>query len=180
MRIDRGAVRRAVPLSLRALLGARIDALAPAQRSALEVASIIGMTFPERLLLALGGDAVEGVDLGELANAGMVIAADESGLPSGMWRFRHQLFLDAAYGRLLADRRRMLHGALADLLEVDDPRAEAAELARHRVAAGDSERALPLLEQAAREAAAVGAATEAETFARAAAEIREARAAAVS
>ncbi len=180
VRIDRGAVRRAVPLSLRALLGARIDALAPAQRSALEVASIIGMTFPERLLLALGGDAVEGVDLGELANAGMVIAADESGLPSGMWRFRHQLFLDAAYGRLLADRRRMLHGALADLLEVDDPRAEAAELARHRVAAGDSERALPLLEQAAREAAAVGAATEAETFARAAAEIREARAAAVS
>jgi predicted ATPase len=180
VRIDRGAVRRAVPLSLRALLGARIDALAPAQRGALEVASVIGMTFSERVLLALGGDAVDGVDLRELANAGIVVGAEEPEPPADLWRFRHQLFLDAAYGRLLADRRRMLHGALADLLEAREPRAEAAELARHRVAAGDSERALPLLEQAAREAAAVGATTEAEAFARAAAEIRDVMSASVS
>jgi hypothetical protein len=73
---------------------------------------------------------------------------------------------------LLADRRRVLHGALADLLEASDRQTDAAELARHRVAAGDSERALPLLDQAAREAAALGAMAEAEAFARAAAEIR--------
>jgi hypothetical protein len=53
-----------------------------------------------------------------------------------------------------------------------EPRVDAAELARHRVAAGDPERALPLLEQAAREAAAVGAVAEAEAFMRTAAELR--------
>jgi predicted ATPase len=172
VRIDAGAVRRAVPLSLRALLGARIDALPPGQRGALEAASIIGMTFPEQLLLALCDDSVDAADLQQLADAGIVAGADEPGTPAGQWRFRHQLFLDAAYGRLLTERRQMLHGALADLLETYEPRADVADRARHRVAAGDPQRALPLLEQAAREAAAVGAVTEAEAFARAAAEIR--------
>jgi class 3 adenylate cyclase len=180
LRIGPGAVRRGVPLSLRALLGARIDALPQAQRGALEVASVIGMTFSEAALLALCGDGVDAKDLEELAEAGMVDGVEEPGLPTGQWRFRHQLFLDAAYGRLLADRRRQLHAALADLLEASEAHPDAAELARHRVAAGDAKRALPLLEQAAREAAAVGAVAEAEAFAAAAAEIRgEAAAAAV-
>ena len=172
VRIDRGAVRLGVPLGLRALLGARIDALPPAQREALEAASVIGMTFPEQLLLALCRDSVNRVDLRELADAGIVAGDDEPGASPGQWRFRHQLFLDAAYRRLLTDRRRMLHGALADILDTYEPRPDVAELARHRVAAGDTARALPLLEQAAREAAAVGAVPEAEAFARAAAEIR--------
>jgi predicted ATPase len=93
-------------------------------------------------------------------------------MPPNQWRFRHQLFLDAAYGRMLADRRQRLHGVLADLLEAADDHTDVAELARHRVAAGDAKRALPLLDQAAREAAAVGAVPEAEAFARTAAEIR--------
>jgi predicted ATPase len=172
VRIDPGAVRRGVPLSLRALLGARIDALPPVQRGALEAASVIGMTFTEPLLLSLCGNEVDGRDLRELAEAGIVAGADEPGSVPGEWRFRHQLFLDAAYRRLLIDRRQALHGALADILDTYEPRPDVAELARHRVAAGDSARALPLLEQAAREAAAVGAVPEAEAFARAAAEIR--------
>jgi predicted ATPase len=171
VRIDRGAVRRGVPLSLRALLGARIDALPPAQRGAVEVASVIGMTFSEPLLLTLCGDVVAEVDLQGLTEAG-IVAADEAGAVPGQWRFRHQLFVDAAYGRLLADRRRELHAALADHLELSEPRTDVAELARHRMAAGDAKRALPLLEQAAREAAAVGAVAEAEAFASAAAELR--------
>jgi class 3 adenylate cyclase len=172
VRIDRGAVRRGVPLSLRALLGARIDALPPAQRAAVEVASVIGMTFSEALLRNLCGDDMAGVDLNGLAEAGIVGAADEPGGGPGQWRFRHQLFVDAAYGRLLAERRRELHAALADHLEASEPHADVADLARHRIAAGDAERALPLLEQAAREALAVGAVAEAEAFRRAAAELR--------
>jgi len=172
LRIDPGGARTGVPLSLRALLGARIDALPPAQRSALEAASVIGMTFTEPLLLALCGEDREAIDLEGLADAGIVSELEESGPTSDRWRFQHQLFADAAYGRLLAERRRDLHATLADLLEAAEPRADAAELARHRLAAGDRGRALPLLEQAAREAAAVGAIAEAEGFSRTAAEIR--------
>jgi class 3 adenylate cyclase len=172
VRIDRGAARRGVPLSLRALLGARIDALPPPQRGALEVASVIGMSFSEPLLMALCGDGLCSDDLRALEDAGIVVGVDEPGMPPNQWRFRHQLFVDAAYGRLLADRRRLLHGTLADLLEASEPNADAADLARHRVAAGDVQRALPLLERASREAAAVGALAEAEAFARVAAGIR--------
>jgi predicted ATPase len=170
-RIDRGAARRGVPLSLRALLGARIDALPPAPRGVLEVAAVVGMTFSEALLSALCGDALE-ENLRQLAEAGIIAPADEAGTGPDRWRFRHQLFLDAAYGRLLAGRRWQLHANLADQLETMEPRVDAAELARHRVAAGDPERALPLLEQAAREAAAVGAVAEAEAFLRTAAELK--------
>ena len=162
-RIDRGSARRGVPLSLRALLGARIDALPPAPRGALEVAAVIGMTFSEPLLCALYG-ALNAADLHQLGEAGIVTLADEPGAAGDQWRFRHQLFLDAAYGRLLAGHRRRLHSDLADILEKSEPRTDAAELARHRVAAGDVARALPLLEQAAREAAAVGAVAESEAF----------------
>lgn len=180
VRIDRGLGRRSVPLSLRALLGARIDALPEDQRVALEAASVIGTTFSEGLLRQLCGGCPEGDYLERLSEAGILARVDEAGeddrpLPDSTeprWRFTHALFLDAAYGRLLGDCRRALHTALADLLETSEPGTDAGELARHRVAAGDIVRALPLLERAAREAAAIGATTEAETFLRTAARLR--------
>jgi predicted ATPase len=180
LRIDREAARRSVPLSLRALLGARIDALPPSPRSALEVAAVIGITFPERLLCELQGRSDMGDDLCQLADAGILVRCegeserpDGTSEPTGCWRFRHQLFHDAAYGRLLTDRKRHLHTALADRLETVEPAADAAELARHRIAAGDVERALPLLERAATEAEAMGALAEAEAFRQAAAALRD-------
>jgi predicted ATPase len=172
LRIDPGTARTGVPLSLRALLGARIDALPQTQRGVLEAASVIGSTFTEPQLRALCGIDIDALDMADLADAGIIIERDEPGSVTGDWRFQHQLFADAAYGRLLAGRRRALHASLADLLDAAEPRADVAEIARHRLAAGDRERALPLLEQAAREAAAVGALAEAEAFARMAAELR--------
>jgi adenylate cyclase len=161
-RIEGGGARRSVPLSLRALLGARIDALPPSERTLLEAASVVGMDFSEEQLCVLQGDCPEQVDLDALVEAGF-IARSEDAEPSGKaWRFRHQLFQDAAYGRLLNDRRQSLHGTLADWLESTGVHVEAAELGRHRAAAGDSEKALPLLERALREAIAVGADEEAE------------------
>jgi class 3 adenylate cyclase len=167
LRIDREAARRSVPLSLRALLGARIDALPPSPRSALEVAAVIGITFPERLLCELQGRSDMGDDLCQLADAGILVRCegeserpDGTSEPTGCWRFRHQLFHDAAYGRLLTDRKRHLHTALADRLETVEP-------------AADVERALPLLERAATEAEAMGALAEAEAFRQAATALRD-------
>jgi predicted ATPase len=121
-----------------------------------------------------------GDDLCQLADAGILVRCegeserpDGTSEPTGCWRFRHQLFHDAAYGRLLTDRKRHLHTALADRLETVEPAADAAELARHRIAAGDVERALPLLERAATEAEAMGALAEAEAFRQAATALRD-------
>ena len=161
-RIESGAARRSVPLSLRALLGARIDALPPSERMILEAASVVGMEFSEDLLrLLLQNQGPDPKDLEALAEAGFLARSDENA--SGWtWLFRHQLFLDAAYGRLLNDRRHRLHGALADWYETTGTPIEAADLGRHRAAAGDAERAMPLLDRALREAVAVGAEEEAD------------------
>jgi len=189
LRIDRAAAQRSVPLSLRALLGAQIDALPPGPRAALEVAAVIGLRFDEWLLRELQDGPIDGDDLNQLAEAGILIRCEgesdgSDGGPSegkslagssGCWRFRHELFHDAAYGRLLTDRKRQLHTALADRLETAEPATDAAELARHRIAAGDVRRALPLLERAAMKADAVGAVAEAASFRNAAAALGEGR-----
>jgi hypothetical protein len=54
-----------------------------------------------------------------------------------------------------------------------EPAVDAAELARHRMAAGDKVRAVPLLERAAQEAEAMGAMAEAEAFRQAATALRD-------
>jgi adenylate cyclase len=163
-RIEGGGARRSMPLSLRALLGARIDALPPSERTLLEAASVVGMDFSEERLCALQGECPEQADLDALVAAGFIVRAEDADSTDCDWRFRHQLFLDAAYGRLLNDRRKHLHGALADWFETTGTHVDAAELGRHRAAAGDSERALPLLERALRETVAVGAEEEADAL----------------
>jgi class 3 adenylate cyclase len=155
----------AVPLTLRALLGARIDALSQPAREVLDVAAVIGMTFRVETLAQLIGHAPGRSVLDGLTEAALVVPQ-----AGAIWRFAHPLIRETAYAGLLAARRRALHGDLADRLEVE-PRVELARIARHRVAAGDPARAVPLLDRAARDALAIGATAEAAEFWRAAARL---------
>ncbi len=148
-----------IPVTLRAVLGARIDALEPAGRDAIGVASVIGITFREGLVEQLLGHALPDRTLDQLAEAALIRPGDD-----GEWRFAHALIRDAAYAGLLASRRRALHARLADHLEERPQLAAPGQIATHRVAAGDSSRALPLLREAAASALAVGAASEAAAF----------------
>lgn len=158
--------RPTVPVTLRAVLGARIDALDPAGREALGVASIIGITFNERLVEQLLGHALPPRTLDHLAETALIRRADE-----GEWRFAHALIREAAYAGLLASRRRTLHAQLADHLERRPLAASPGQIATHRVASGDALRALPLLREAAKSALALGAASEAAAFWQQAAEL---------
>ncbi|MDF2734680.1 MAG: family ATPase [Chloroflexota bacterium] len=156
-----------VPVTLRAVLGARIDALEPSGREALGVASIIGITFGQDLVEQLLNDPLPPGTLDQLAESALIRRTD-----GGEWRFAHGLIRDAAYAGLLASRRRTLHARLADHLEGLPPRAAApGQVATHRVAAGDANRALPLLREAAESALALGAASEAAAFWQQAAEL---------
>lgn len=159
------AIDAPLPTTLQALLGARIDGLSADERGVLEVASIIGMGFAESTLADLMGGLAVREALGGLVRAGLV----ERLADGTTWRFRHPLFHDAAYARMLGSRRRVLHARLADRLEASDVPTPVAQLARHRAAAGDAAGAVPLLEQAAEEALAMGAVIEAAGFWRSAA-----------
>jgi hypothetical protein len=85
-------------------------------------------------------------------------------------RFAHDLIRDVTYAGLLTARRRSLHSRLADLYE-QVPRAGIGRAAMHRAAAGEAERALPMLEESARRALAMGANSEAAGFWRMAADL---------
>jgi predicted ATPase len=163
--IDEPLAGGRVPLTLRALLGARIDALPDEAREMLGVASVVGIAFQPALVGELIGAPIDPAVLARLGESHLVL---DGGTDS--WRFGHPLIRDVAYAGLLASRRRELHARLADRLE-GRPGAAIGRIAQHRAAAGDSARAVPLLEEAATEALALGASAEAAGFWRSAAEL---------
>jgi adenylate cyclase len=164
--VDLPSMRR-VPVNLRALLGARIDALPVPARAALQVASVIGMTFSPGLVAQLLGVVSADEPLATLVEAAIV----EPGEPGTVWRFRHPLIRDVGYAGMLSTRRRELHARLADSLEERPVPPPIGQLAHHRAASGDAQRAVPLLAQAADAALLVGATSEAADYWRTAASL---------
>jgi class 3 adenylate cyclase len=156
-----------VPVTLRALLGARIDALADDARNVLRVSSVIGYTFHEATVGDLMEEPVAPGVYERLAEAAMIVPADSG----DGWRFCHPLIHDVAYAGILATRRRFLHGRVADWLDEHQPDGLVTRVARHRAAAGDGPRAIPLLVKAAESAIAMGAPTEASGYLERAAEL---------
>jgi predicted ATPase len=154
---------RMLPLTLRSLLAARIEALPEAAREVLGVAAVVGVSFDTETVTALVGRPPRQMVLDALVDAGMITP----GPGHGTWRFAHPLIRETAHAGLATPRRRTLHARLADRIEAA-PRPAIARAARHRAAGGDVERAVPLLDRAAREALALGATAEAAEFWRAA------------
>jgi adenylate cyclase len=155
-----------IPVTLRAVLGARIDAMPSAAREALGVASIIGITFRPSLVEELLDHPLEQGTFDLLAESALIAPLDDD-----HWRFAHALIHDAAYAGLLASRRRTLHARLADRLERRGGVPATGQIAAHRVAAGDGPRAIPLLREAGESALALGAVAEAAAYWRQAADL---------
>jgi class 3 adenylate cyclase len=156
-----------LPVTLRALLGGRIDALSADARAVLRVAAVVGMAFREATVEDVLDEPVDAVIYERLADAAMIVPIDGV----GGWRFCHPLIHDAAYSSLLASDRRALHARVADRIERRNPDGPVGVIARHRAAAGDADRAVPLLVRAAEQAIVLGAASEAAAYFAAAADL---------
>ena len=152
-----------LPLTLRSLLAARIELLAEPAREVLGVASVVGVSFDTDVVTALVGRPPRQTVLDALVDAGMIVP----GPGHGAWRFAHPLIRETAHAGLATPRRRTLHARLADRIEAG-ARPGISRAARHRAAGGDVERAVPMLDRAARDALALGATAEAAEFWRAA------------
>ena len=163
--VEPGAPR--LPLTLRAVLGARLDGLDEPARDVLSVASVVGIGFRLAELQDLLGVPIAPGTLDRLVDAALIIPSTGS----GQWRFSHPLVHETAYAGMLASRRRRLHARFADRLEAGPPPLSIERLAVHRAAAGDAVRAVPLLVEAATAAIAVGAPNEAAGFWRNAADL---------
>jgi class 3 adenylate cyclase/tetratricopeptide (TPR) repeat protein len=118
----------AVPPTIKALLEARLDNLARADRATVEPASVIGMEFERQSIEALAPDAVRpeiGLHLDTLARKHFI--DQSSGAQTAMvYRFHHHLVRDTVYNGLLKRARANLHLAFvrwADKVNADRDRA---------------------------------------------------------
>jgi tetratricopeptide (TPR) repeat protein len=138
-RATAAAVQVRVPESIQAVLGARLDALDPAERHALQTASVIGERFDSRQVAALDRTVATATFDG-LIDKGLVLEDADGGEGTSL-RFKHLLIREAAYSSMSKALRGDLHERFGLELEraVGDRRDEFAEILAHH-----AERALSI------------------------------------
>jgi transcriptional regulator with AAA-type ATPase domain/tetratricopeptide (TPR) repeat protein len=154
----RGAYRLArdlpaihVPGTVQAILTARIDRLPREEKRLLEIAAVIGKTFPFALLQAVAGHNTETLRraLTHLQTAEFLYETRR--FPDLEYTFKHALTHEGAYGSLLPGRRRELHARISQAIErlYGDRLAEQVErLAYHALQGEEWGRAVVLYRQA--------------------------------
>ncbi len=146
---------------LQGLLVARIDLLPEAARRLVQIAAVIGRSFPRELLATVAG--TPGLDGALRALLRADILREQRRYPEPEYGFRHNLFQEAALSTLTPARKRELYARIAAAFEglyarsLDD-RLE--QVAHYHAQAGDSARAIGYLERAADAAEARGAAEQ--------------------
>lgn len=142
---ERGAYRLArpiegtgVPVTVQAILAARIDRLDPASKQLLQVASVVGKEIGDRALGMTAGLEAAEIEpaLGTLIEAGFLYEAEI--YPERVLAFRHPLTREVAYGTQLGDRRAATHAAAAraTIALEDDRLDELAGLVGHHFEEG--------------------------------------------
>jgi predicted ATPase/class 3 adenylate cyclase len=106
-----------VPESIQALIGARLDALTPAEKALVHAASVIGEEFELDQAVRLTGGADIGDALDSIVRRGIVAPNRRTG--PGAHRFRHLLIRDVAYATLPKSERARLHDAFGRQLEAE-------------------------------------------------------------
>jgi len=152
-----------VPASLHGSLMARLDRLGSAKEVA-QIGAAIGREFSDALLTALArkSEAELGSALDALITAGLLVRQGVP--PHSTYLFKHALVQDAAYGTLLREPRRALHGRIVETLENQFPEIAKNQpelLAQHCDAAEWSEKAALYWRTAGEQAAHRGANVEA-------------------
>ena len=152
--LARPASEITIPGTIQDVIAARIDRLSEAPKRTLQLASVIGREFTRRLVdrLAEIRERTEEF-LRELT--ALELVNERRRYPELAYMFKHALTQDVAYGTLLVQRRRELHGLVGLAIEelYADRLPEHLEmLAYHFARAEDWERALDYLLKAAEKA----------------------------
>jgi class 3 adenylate cyclase len=171
---ERGAYQQAralegtqVPATVQAMLAARIDRLAPADKRLLQAAAVVGKDVPYSILQAIAElpeqTVREGLDRLQMAE----FLYETLLFPELEYTFKHALTHEVAYGSLLGGRRRTLHARIVDTIEALYPEQQADQLDRlaHHATRGETwEKAVVYLRQAGERDAARSALHESITY----------------
>jgi len=137
----RNATEPVLPASVQSVLAARIDRLPEHAKRVLQVGSVIGKEFRERLLLSVLDQPAPAV-----AGALDVLLSTDflhpvTLYPEAVYAFKHPLTHEVAYRSQLAEHRARLHAAVARAIEAIEPDRldeHATWLAEHWEAAGEA------------------------------------------
>ncbi|MGA3004892.1 MAG: AAA family ATPase [Acetobacteraceae bacterium] len=107
---------RAIPMTLRASLLARLDRLGLAAREVAQIGAALGRRFSHDLIVDVAALPAAELDdaLTRLTGAGLI--SRRGAPPDAEYTFKHALVQDAAYGTLLREPRRALHARIAATL----------------------------------------------------------------
>ena len=124
---ERGAYRLAqpleslhVPATVQAILAARIDRLPAEEKRLLQTAAVIGTEVPWPLLQALADASEEVLHRGLAHLQAAEFLYETSLFPEREYTFKHALTHEVAYGGLLRERQRLLHGRIVAAIEERD------------------------------------------------------------
>jgi class 3 adenylate cyclase/tetratricopeptide (TPR) repeat protein len=159
----------AIPSTVKGILAARIDKLAPAEKDLLQSLAVIGKEFPVGLVRRIVGKSDD-----ELAPMLSALQAaefiyEQPAFPENEYTFKHALTQEVAYDSVLMQRRKTIHERTAAALEemfagtLDD---HVAELAHHYSRSTNAPKAIEYLHRAAEQAANRSAYSDAIGYAR--------------
>ena len=157
----------AIPATIQGVIAARIDRLPEGARHDILQASVIGRSFPRRLLRALSHAGEDELDrnLSSLQEHQLIFVKREE--PEIEYAFKHALVQDAAYGSLLLRQRRQLHSRAARAIRelyADHLEELYGILAYHYTRAEDWQNAQTFLLRAGEQAVSIAADGEAITY----------------
>ena len=156
-----------VPATIQTVLAARIDRLPPEDKRLLHSAAVIGKDVPFALLQAIA-DLPESDLRGLLTRLQAAEFLYEAQLfPDLQYTFKHALTHEVAYGSLLQERRRLLHGRVVSAIEhlYGDRLSEQIESLGHHAFRGELwEKAVGYLRQAGAKAMPLAAHREARAW----------------
>ncbi|HEX5752942.1 MAG TPA: TOMM system kinase/cyclase fusion protein [Archangium sp.] len=142
---ERGLEQWLVPITLQALLAARLDRLPPEPRQLAQVAAVLGRSFTPAVLAAVSGWEPPALQqaLATLLASGLLHKQGPG--PELQYQFRHALIRDAAYQSLPRSQLRQYHRRVAEVLAKLFPETAQGNpelLAYHQAAAGQYEQAI--------------------------------------
>ena len=159
-RLDHPLPTIQMPVTVQAVLAARLDRLPPEQKRLLQTAAVIGTEVPFPLLQAIAEMPEAALHQG-LAHLQTAEFLYETRLfPEREYTFKHALTHEVAYGSLLLERRRTLHARIVEAIETfaGERVAEQVErLARHALRGEVWDKALAYCRQAGEKAMAQSA-----------------------
>jgi class 3 adenylate cyclase len=154
-----------LPATIEAVILERIDRLERPSRQLLELASVIGREFPDRLLRAVANPEHLDVQLPRLRQLEFIYQKEIA--PDLLYLFKHYLTQEATYNSILIRQRQEMHGQVATAIQQiysDSLDRHYSVLAQHYEKAAEYRRAFECYRQAGDKAQGTASATAAVQF----------------